>query len=362
MRVHIDDQIFCWQVRGGVSRYFTELIRGFRSGLIPDVDLVAPARWTVNEHLAATGAAIRLPGGFAGRRRHVSRLNRVHRAYSAFDVVHHTFYDERYLRGSYRQALRVVSVFDMIPELMPELFTKGNPHEHKRKFAEAADLILCISESTKRDLNSVYGDLRAPVHVTPLGVNPEFQPLKRVLPTLPEKYVLFVGDRSRYKDFAVLAEAFAVARLPKDLSLVAVGGGPLQLEEQTLLSRLGLVHRFARRDINESDLPAAYSNAVCFVFPSRYEGFGLPTLEAMSSGCPVVLAASSAHPEVGGEAALYFPPGDAAALAEALNALVADRALRARLRELGVQRARHFPWRATIELTAAAYRAALAVR
>lgn len=355
VRVLIDDQIFNAQTYGGISRYFAELMQAFRSDSSLDVDLATPELWTKNVYLKEAGLGRSLPA-LLGNRREVLRLaNWMRLRVNDHDVLHHTYYNRGYLQRFSSSEQRVVTVYDMIPELMPEEFPNGNPHQDKRRFVEEADLVLCISESTRRDLLAVYGEIAAPVIVTPLGVDGRFEPGMRRPRALPERYVLFVGSRTGYKDFDVLAEAFAESKLVEHIWLVLVGGPPLQGNEAALLARLGISDRVMRVSMTDRELVGAYANAACFVFPSRYEGFGLPTLEAMASGCPVVLAASSAHLEVGGDSALFFPPGDVSALSHALNQAMFDEELRRDLVESGVQRAAQFSWRQTARLTADAY-------
>lgn len=122
------------------------------------------------------------------------------------------------------------------------------------------------------------------------------------------------------------------------------------------LTRLGIADRVHRVDVRDDELCRLYAHSLAFVFPSRHEGFGLPTLEAMASGAAVVLADSSSHPEVGGDVARYFPIGDHAALASQLDLLIGDDGLRTELGKDGVARAATFTWRATAEATAAGYR------
>jgi glycosyltransferase involved in cell wall biosynthesis len=354
MRVRFDEQIFSLQVRGGISRYFTELIRLFRNDRELGVQPSGGSLWTANQHLLESGLGRRLPTR-AGRHRSVLQVaNRLRRDPVTPDVVHHTYYVDGFLKitGS---MTRVVTVYDMIPELFPELFRGSNPHLAKKTFVEQADLILCISEATRRDLVQVYGKPSAPVVVTPLGVHQNFRPGTRPLISLPQQYVLFVGNRSAYKDFAVLVEAFAGLR-DANLSLVAVGGPGFDDDEVRLFERLELANRVQHCLLDDADLARAYANALCFVFPSRHEGFGLPTLEAMSSGCPTVLCDSSSHPEVGGDAAAYFPPGDVEALRRTLGEIVADGRLRSQMVCAGLDQARRFSWERTARLTSEAYR------
>jgi glycosyltransferase involved in cell wall biosynthesis len=191
--------------------------------------------------------------------------------------------------------------------------------------------------------------------VTPLAVDDRYSRGGPRPGSAPERYVLFVGNRGGYKDFDVLARAFAAAELPSDVGLLAVGGGPLTREEE-LLASLGIADRVRQTNLSDDAMPGAYANALAFVFPSRYEGFGLPTLEAMSAGCPTVLVRSSSHPEVGGDAAIYVDPGDDGALAAALAQVAGDPGLRSDLAARGRRRASGFTWVATAQATVDAYR------
>jgi glycosyltransferase involved in cell wall biosynthesis len=352
MRVFLDDQIFTLQTRGGISRYFTELMHAYGADAGLGVELTGGQVWTANRHQLDSGLGRRLRGRLADPRV-ATAVNRL-RSPGRPDIVHHTFYDAAYLNRRVGR-LRVVTVYDMIPEVYPELFPSGNPHLAKRAFVERADLVLSISAATHRDLVSVYGESRAPVVVTPLGVHDNFGPGGPRQADLPHRYVLFVGNRAGYKDFDVLAQAFAGLSDP-DVQLVVVGGGPFDELERARLTELGIAGRVVHCSLDDASLRRAYAHALCFVFPSRHEGFGLPTLEAMACGCPTVLVDSSSHPEVGGDAALYFPPGDVAALRHRLIELVESPTLRADRAQAGIRRAALFTWERTARATADAYR------
>ena len=153
--------------------------------------------------------------------------------------------------------------------------------------------------------------------------------------------------------------AFArIAKDEPDLALLFVGGGPFTAEEQNALTTLGIEDRAVQVNLPDSAMPAAYGNAIALVFPSRFEGFGLPALEAMACGTPTILADATSLPEVGGDAALYFHPGDDEQLAASITQVLHDPDLREKLRAAGIERAKQFTWRKAALETITAYESA----
>jgi glycosyltransferase involved in cell wall biosynthesis len=362
VRVLFDHQIFSYQRFGGASRYFHELMNVFHRTGEPAFEL-GVAR-SPNEYLR--GAAY-YRGGFAppdhflrtyARNELATRLAAWRHAP---DVLHATFYDPAAATVA-RRAKLVVTVLDMIPERFPELFAGRGAYNRfvtqrwirgKRTLCARAAAILAISESTKRDLVELYGIDPARVVVTHLG--------NRLAPTpgaprpagVPARYVLFVGTRNTYKNFALVLEAIASL----DVALACVGGGPFDDIELARIDKLGLTGRVVQASVPDGELAACYAHALAFVFPSRYEGFGIPILEAFACGCPVLVARASCFPEIAGDAARYFDPDDANELREVLACVIADAG---DLRERGRTRAAQFTWEATAARTLAAYREAVA--
>jgi glycosyltransferase involved in cell wall biosynthesis len=180
---------------------------------------------------------------------------------------------------------------------------------------------------------------------------------------LPARYLLSVGALEPRKNLALLIEAYALARR-KGLTLPLVVAGPAGWRSREIRDaprRHGVAdHVLLVGHLSRSDLRAAYSQAEAFVFPSLYEGFGLPVLEAMACGTPVIASCSSSLPEVAGDAAVLVDPADPDALAAALERVVGDETLRSDLRRRGVQRAAGFSWDEAARQTVDAYRTALA--
>ncbi len=326
MQVTFDDQVFTFTRRSGVARYFTELLRIYRAEPSLGVEALTPFRYVISEHLLELDP-IRyrrapLPG-LAQRPGVLRPLNRLTglRRHRRLPMLHHTHYFPDAL--DVPADFRVCTIYDMIPELFPEHFPNGSPHGAKRRYVDACDAILCISQTTKNDLLRLYGTLDKPVVVTPLGVSELFfdpPPRQRDEPD----YVLHVGQRFSYKNFDVLLRALGrLTTVRPSLSLVCVGP-PFDATELARLAELGLNERVQHRVANDEALPALFASALCFVFPSLYEGFGLPIVEAFAAGCPVILADMPCSTEVGGGAALYFPPADDENLATLIDQMAGD--------------------------------------
>lgn len=344
--VRFDTQIFEWQRRGGISRYFSELMQGLSR---QDVDVRPSKVWTANEHLSRT--RVRRPPSGPLRAERVLRLLNGTRADDT-DVFHSTYYDYRHFdRFQRARALRVVTVHDMIPELMPEQFTRGNPHLAKEQYVRAADLVLCVSQQTADAMLACYGQVAGRVVVTPLGVGEAFHATQSH--GSAEPYVLYVGDRQGYKDFGTLLRGLATPELAQ-VRLVLAGGSALRRDEFEALEALGLSGRTAQTFPDDAGLARLYAGARAFVLTSLMEGFGLPVLEAMASGCPCLLADTPLMREVSGGFSTFFEPGDADDLRFQLTRLVRD-GVDSPAREAALAHARRFTWQRTADVTFEAY-------
>ena len=255
----------------------------------------------------------------------------------------------------------MITVWDMIHELFPDgLDPNGDFARLKRKAIEAAQKVICISENTKRDLLERYSIPETRVSVTLLA--PELDESMahgaEVVPSRP--YYLYVGSRAApYKNFDFLLNAFAKLAQVSREPMLCVVGAVFDEREQTLIKTLGLEDHIQHYClITDSHLAKLYRCSVALVYPSLYEGFGLPPLEAMACGTVAVASNVSSIPEVTGEAAVLFDPASEDELMAILRSLLTDDERRAGLIIKGRQHAQKFSWDQTVSQTIDVYRAA----
>ena len=366
VQVLFDDEIFSVQIEGGISRYFTELIEGLTA--FPDVKVQLPFPLTCNRYAAESP---RFPshwflGGRSvpGRRTLTRMINRRATASALVrskpDIVHATLYDEKLLERVEPSKL-VVTVHDMVPELMPEAVGGIAPAfcREKQSLIEKAAGVVAVSANTAADIASItqrpIGDIKVIHH----GVSERmlWNPRRRDPPELPDRFLLCVGHRRAYKNFLGVAPALAqVMRTEPDLALVCFGGGSFTAEEQAVFDTAGVGDQLIATGGDDQALASAYAHAVALVYPSLYEGFGMPILEAMLNRCPVIIPKRSCFPEIAEDAAIYFEPTDLDGLVEILKVVLRDAALRRRLGQAGACRAAAFSWQRCVAEHAALYR------
>jgi glycosyltransferase involved in cell wall biosynthesis len=364
--VAYDHEIFSLQQYGGVSRYFCEIAARISHEGDYRARIVAPLHY--NDHLAASRAP-RLGWHLPLR---VARAARLYRAANAVltppilaglapDLLHRTYYTPR---PGYARAPLVVTVFDMIHELYPQQFPRGDPMSaRKRLSVDAADHVICISYSTARDLEQLWGVPRSKMTVTHLGFSGTFGAVLQEPAAAPARpYLLYVGQRAGYKNFTRLLEAYGASRsLRSEFDLVAFGGSPWSQQESSRIESLDLRPEAVRRLYgSDGELARAYANAFALVYPSEYEGFGIPPLEAMSHGCPVACSNTSSLPEVVGEAAEFFDPKSVDSMRMALERLADDATRRRQLIEAGHAQHQRYSWDRCAQETLAVYRRATA--
>ncbi len=372
LRVHYDSQIFAAQAFGGISRYFASLTLAMQH--LPDVQARIVVPLHVNAYLAP------LPKPCVWGRRSPSTLPKpavriasllacaAMQAARPSDILHRTYYYPLcHLPG---RARNVLTVYDMIHEKYPQHFSPRDPIARWKKLAIAkADRIICISEHTRKDLLALNHQVQPErVAVTHLG----FDPMDHLLPATPaaeframamgadRPYILFVGSRGGHKNFAGLLQAYAASpRLRDTVGLLCFGGGPFNAQENASIAQAGLATQVRQLGGPDATLAACYRHAALFVYPSLYEGFGIPPLEAMSLDCPVACSRSSSIPEVVGDAAALFEPTSIDDMRDTLESILDQPDDAARLVDRGRQRVGQFSWHRCAQATADIYRETL---
>ncbi len=273
-------------------------------------------------------------------------------------IVHQTFYYQPIVDF---QGKVVLTVYDMISEIFSQDYPTGdNISLLKRRCCERADKIIAISHSTKNDLVRLYDISPEKIVVIHLASSLKGDSAPHNIKHFNEPYLLFVGKRDHYKNFEGLIQAFAASdSLKKSFHIVCFGGEPFSNREKERLKELGIEGRVHNVRGGDGLLCNYYINAVAFVCPSLYEGFGIPILEAMEFSCPVVCSNTSSIPEVAGDAAVYFDPADPASIQHALETTLFDKNLLAYLERRGLERQSKFSWDRCANETLAVYNSLL---
>jgi glycosyltransferase involved in cell wall biosynthesis len=271
-------------------------------------------------------------------------------------LYHQTYY--RYYVPSFR-GKRVITVHDMTYELFPEKFSPDDPViRDKRTSIDRADAIIAVSMSTKNDLVRLCGI--PPQRITVIYHGNSLMATPREKSPIDFPYVLYVGQRVPHKNFPVLLNGYCrSSRVNREFGLVCFGGEPFTEEEKQVLDRHGLLGR--ARHVRGSDelLAGYYSHASLLAYPSLYEGFGLPLIEAMHYGCPVVASNVSSLPEVGADAGLYFDPYNGTDLMDKIEQVLFDGSQRRVMIERGHVREKQFTWDACASQTLTLYKSLL---
>ena len=223
--------------------------------------------------------------------------------------------------------------------------------------------IICISEQTQQDLIELLGVNPTKTTVVHLGFSliSESMPSKKIYKPV-RRFLLYVGTRGGYKNFEGLLRAFALSPMLKnDFDLICFGGGAFTIKEISLFEQLGISSSIVRQvSGDDSTLASYYKSASAFIYPSLYEGFGIPPLEAMSFNCPVICSNISSIPEVVGNAGLMFNPSNVESIKLAIEKVVSDSALQGSLIARGQERLKMFSWQQCAQETLAVYRKVLA--
>ena len=357
MKILYDHQIFLNQIVGGPSRYYYNLIKEISKS--EDISICAPLylnEYLVNfdkKHLYGYNVDNFFFKNFPHRIQEFIKykiLNKINLHFQNKkiinfkpDIIHRTYYDD------YETNLPVVlTVYDLIHEKFHEMYGQQKNYRPKKKAIERADIIICISDNTLKDLNYYYNLKNKKTEVIYLGTNIANKTfvVRNLSKNLDEKYLLFVGKRTGYKNFISLAKAYSKSeKLQKDYRIKCFGGGKLTKYEKSLLYNLKIpLEKIDLINGNDEKLIALYKNAKALIYPSKYEGFGLPILEAMSFDCPVLCSNTSSLPEVGGDAVEYFDPDNWESILNSIMSTIYSDTKLKNLTNIGREQVKKFSW------------------
>lgn len=381
MRILYDD-LGLREPHGGVSRYFSELFKHLPS----DVETVVCQQASVNQYMRAIpfnipparfsfpqflprlrfpgrsylyrALARILPQAFPSYERLNQRLFLQHLRSQDFDVLHLTSphgssegWGNRHWQSIIGKKPIVITVHDLIPD---KIWMSDKVIRQRRFELRVAAHVIAVSENTKRDLIDFYGVDESKISVIYHGAS-EFQNQTAKPPFDGIRYVLYVGKRDGYKNADFFVKALApVLKSDSSLNLVFTGN-VFSSREKHLFGKLGIAHQVHQKFVADNEMFELLRNAICFVYPSKYEGFGIPILDAFAADCPVICSRCSCFPEIARDAAVYFDDGDEDGLREKVLQFASSSSLRAKYIRRGRLRVSQFSWSKAAEQTVAVY-------
>jgi glycosyltransferase involved in cell wall biosynthesis len=361
MHIFYDYQIFSLQKMGGISRYFVELacrLPAYSRAI--ETTVLAPVH--INEYLddSSVNKIGRKVPCLPGMHRILPVINRVVSRVilqgQRPDLLHETYYSATSLPV---KVPRILSVYDMIHERFPDHFKGPDLRiaELKAKAIARADHLIVISNNTRDDLIEYLSVSPEKITVIPLASSIEKPEEIRDAQIRQRPYLLYVGLRGGVKNFQMLLSSFSHSTiLRSDFDLICVGGGEFTADELAAFGALSVRGRIKHVHADDLVLASLYLHAALFVYPSLYEGFGLPLLEAMRCGCPIACSNVSSMPEIAGDAAMYFDPSDEEEMRVIMESTVQSKETVDLLRTRGYAREKMFSWDRCVSQSAELYR------
>jgi len=362
MKIAYSPTIFKVQQEGGISRYFYQLMTGmlslgnevYLSGEALEgkyIDLLKNSSATFSPEKGNSLTSImtdeRIPVGWAPRS--LSNWNP--------DIIHETYFSTKWFKAGPERAKRVLTVYDLIEE---KLANSPDYRSRKKEALKRADHIICISETTRKDLVEIHNfpmEKTSVIYLAPFPLpNPNLSPLPIELSST-EKYFLHVGARDGYKNFKILVEAFAVFNTNNPgYSIVAFGGGGFTASETALFKEHGLPEKFSHLSGSDHLLSLAYKNATALIYPSIWEGFGMPPLEAIALGTPVIASNCECLLEVlSPEAVHFFDPKSVQGLVSKMEETITSRDFPPKMHSFGSQLLEKYTWEKCVSQTLQLY-------
>ena len=358
MKILYDNEIFGLQSVGGASNYFANLITRLQES---GNQIIFPHLYTNNIYIKDINCTNFPQAKFFLSKYYYRLINNKFSKkiiYSGqYDIFHHTYYDTYFLDKFKKSSRLVITIHDMVHERYPELNKFGKIiTNNKKKLVARADKIIVISQKTKDDLCKFFSVDEKKISIIYHGRNFDEISIKHPpLNYLPDEYLLFVGTRSGYKNFDWMVKNLAKTLLSRNITLVCIGS-PFTSQELGLINYLGIPRLVKHCLVKDTvTLQNIYANAQIFIYPSLYEGFGMPILEAYAAKVPVLLTNASCFPEIAGSGAMYFQPHDPDDFSNKVNLILDSKDLSLKLTNAGLSRLKDFSWAKCVTETAKAY-------
>lgn len=346
MRVLYDHQIFSSQKYGGVSKYFAEII----NVLNKDIDISIAAWLSNNEYSMRYGLFDHTPffpkKNFRGKGLLMEKLGIPRSIYEIikgnYDILHVTS-DDDYCLPFLKKKPLVITYHDV--NFLTDRDYSERRSNRQKKYVGRADKIVAVSQHTKEDMLKYFDIPEEKIVVIHHGVSKTEIPNSKKERILPYDYILYVGMRHGYKNFERFVKAFALIKDKYPEVKIVCTRNAFSPSELALFCEVGIEEdRMVVFPANEIDLACLYRDALFFIYPSIYEGFGMPILEAMINGCPTLLANASCFPEIAQNAAEYFDPYDIDSIKICLDRMLCDKNLRDEVAARGLQHVANFSW------------------
>lgn len=361
MKILFDHQVFIRQQCGGISNYFTKIFEYFDTPF--ELQTFLHSNIHLKESSLKLGAKYIHPQITKLFMKQLEQINmptlkhKLSGKNSSY-LFHPTDMDNYWFNWDINTPI-VITVHDLIPEVMGKEFI-GNGALMKQRRLELikrSDRIIAISKNTKNDLIKHYNISEHKIDVIYHG-SPQLVVPQKPIATIPDNYLLFVGERRGYKNFQLVVEIMKrLSQAHKELHLICTGK-PFRKDEKQLFEDIGLTSRIHHYRCSNQELSFLYQNALAMLYPSKYEGFGLPILEAFTNQCTVVASDKSCIPEVAGDAAILLDPTDVGLWVEHLSELCKNQQIRESFIKKGLARCKSFTWEKTAKETEETYRKA----
>lgn len=370
LKIKYDFQIFNSQKYGGISKYFYYLFINLKKiGHYPDV--IAP--FHINEYLNNLNKNNYFSFYFNSENKMIKRTLKlisflfdfIHSKFNKYDIVHNTYFASKlnffgyqflFNSSNSQNSKKIITFYDMSYLLFPDLLHNADSLvKLQKEQCSSADLIISISKSTKNDLVRHFKIDEGKIRVVHLGIDKEiFFKKKNDNFEYYNNFILFVGTRGGYKNFDTLIKSFINLK-SKNINLVVFGSSYFNIKELNMIKSLNISDRVFYLNGDDELLAKLYNSAKLFVYPSLYEGFGLPILEAMACGCPVLAGKHSSIIEVAGNAAKLIDTNDSKVLTDSIDDILNDEKLSSSMADLGLIRSNQFSWEKCAKDTMSVY-------